>query len=164
MSVVGDPIFTPESLPSYLDLAAALELAAGLPSNQVAAFTASSSSQQAAALAAATRDIDGERWQGRKFSPTQVLEFPRIPFGGVGESRWPGMYVPELYGIEPVGRAQVWDWDLATNAAVVPQNVKLACLYQAESILNGKRLRTEEAQHEGITGRLDHFEVFLREG
>ena len=35
----------------------------------------------------------------------------------------------------------VWDWDKATQTAVVPRDVKRAVLYQADSILDGTRAR-----------------------
>jgi len=51
----------------------------------------------------------------------------------------------------PLGLATlVWDWDDTTKTAIVPRNVKLACLHQADSILAGDREARLDAQRDGL--------------
>jgi hypothetical protein len=101
------------------------------------------------ALDLATRQIDRLPWQGRKYSTSQVNAFPRTAYDDTGDSN--------PYSA-PINRAAtvVWDWDSATNAAVVPPDVKTACLYQADSLLQWikgrtQRERTLDDQHDGVT-------------
>jgi hypothetical protein len=102
-------------------------------------WSASTSDEKTAALAAATRLIDAAlRYQGRKYDPAQALQFPRVAAddGAVAES--------------------VWDWDPATYAAVIPAAVKIACLIEADEILQdvkgkSQRWRRLDEQHQGVT-------------
>lgn len=80
----------------------------------------------AAALLVASLDIDAAmRYQGRKYAVdgTQEREFPRIPD------------VSGLCAVSATvtgGSAEtVWDWDDDANAAVVPDQVKMAVVFQA---------------------------------
>ena len=106
------------------------------------------STEKANALDAATRLIDGAlRYQGRKFDAAQALQFPRVDGGcatGAGAATASGC-----------GDA-VWDWDAATQSAVIPTNVKEACLIEADEILQdlkgkSQRWRRLDGQHQGVT-------------
>ena len=106
----------------------------------LAQWNASTSAEKAGALDAATRLIDsGLRYQGRKYDAAQLLQFPRMARdddAGAAES--------------------VWDWDAATSAAVIPAAVKLACLIEADEILQdlkgkSQRWRRLDEQHQGVT-------------
>jgi heme exporter protein D len=112
-------------------------------------YPAATALDRGAALAAATRLIDGAlRYQGRKHDPAQVLQFPCVAYddGGAG-----------AYGPAPGGAAElVWDWDAATSTAVIPAAVKLACLLEADEILQdvagkSQRWRRLDEQHQGVT-------------
>src|SRR5688500_13954869 len=102
-------------------------------------WDASTTDEKSAALAAATRLIDaGLRYQGRKYDAAQALQFPRVAVddGAAAET--------------------VWDWDVATSAAVIPPAVKLACLIEADEILQdvkgkSQRWRRLDEQHQGVT-------------
>ena len=125
----------------YLTVAEADALAAATLG--LSQWPASASADKAAALDAATKLIDGAlRYQGRKYDPAQRLQFPRAAFDGGG-------------GPSPAAE-RVWDWDASTSAAVVPDAVRLACLIEADQILQdvagkGQRWRRLDAQHEGVT-------------
>jgi hypothetical protein len=139
---------TVNTLDSYLSLADAKALAANLPAAQIAAWVAASDDQRTAALAAATADVDGGRYQGRRFDPTQALEFPRVAYS----ERSPGSYLG--VGVAVVGPNDVvWDWDPATQTALVPDAVKRATLYQADSILSGSRNGRLDAIHDGLASQ-----------
>lgn len=122
---------------AYLTVADADTLAASVLA--LAQWSAATSADKASALDAATRLIDaGMRYQGRKYDAAQVLQFPRLAAdeGGAAES--------------------VWDWDAATSAAVIPSAVKLACLIEADEILQdvagkSQRWRRLDEQHQGVT-------------
>ena len=53
----------------------------------------------------------------------------------------------------PAGGAVVWDWDSATHQPVVPRDVKLAVLFQADSLLANAASRGL-AQHDGVVYQL----------
>jgi hypothetical protein len=124
---------------SYLEVSEADDLAATLPG--LAAYAAASDPEKAAALNEATADIDAAMpYQGRKFDPAQVREFPR-------------------QSDEPAGSAGtdlslIWDWDATAGEAIVPADVRRATLYQADSILAGVRRPRVEAQHDGVVYEL----------
>ncbi|MGE5609002.1 MAG: hypothetical protein ACM359_07095, partial [Bacillota bacterium] len=46
--------------------------------------------------------------------------------------------------------AKVWDWAADTAQAVVPQNVLMAVVLQADSILGRKREERLDARHDGV--------------
>lgn len=109
MPIVGTPISQTPTGDTYVTIAgvSALVDVATLPG-----WSAANDTQRAAALLAATLDVDASgRFQGRKYDAAQELEFPR--------------QADEL---------TVWDLD-DDEAAVVPRKVKLATIYQAESLL-----------------------------
>jgi hypothetical protein len=112
-------------------------------------YPAATASDRGAALDAATRLIDSAlRYQGRKYDPGQVLQFPRVAYG---DGR------PIASGLVPGGAAElVWDWDASTATAVIPAAVKLACLLEADEILQdvvgkSQRWRRLDEQHQGVT-------------
>src|SRR3954471_13391540 len=81
------------TLPKYLIVADADALAAQMPSNELKAYRAASTQDKDAALIGATADIDGQKWQGIKYDPTQTTEFPRVANGPIS-SRPPYPYGP----------------------------------------------------------------------
>ena len=126
---------------SYLTRIAADTLAATL-AGQVPAYAAlvvsdatDASGKRTAALLLATLDWDNaRRYQGRKFDATQA----GYPQSGLA---------PQL------GGDTIWDWDDDTLAAVVPGNVLLGVVLQAESILDGKRAKRLDARHDGLSSQ-----------
>lgn len=123
---------------SYLVASEARALAAALPAADLAALLAKTDADLAVLLFAASLDIDAAMpYQGVKYDTTgaQVREFPRLQrSGGASDALAPTH-------LSPPG---VWDWDATSGAAVVPKQVKFACLYQAASLL-----------HPGFRGRLE---------
>ena len=123
--------------PSYLSVAAADALAAALPG--LAAWAAADAPTKATALARASLDVDGAMtYQGCKYDAGQVLQFPRLPDGAAATV--------------PAARqgSGVWDWDPGLNAAVVPEDVLLAVVLQADANLAGDREARLAAQHDGV--------------
>ena len=115
---------------AYLTTAEADALAATLPG--LTAWAAASDANKAKAIERASRDVDNAMpYQGRKYAAGQVNQFPRVPFDGCA-------------------RADVWDWDATTNAAVAPDDVLVAVLMQADTILAGDRDARLDAQHDGV--------------
>lgn len=112
------------------------------------AFKAASTATQRAAMGMAALRIDSAmRYQGRKYDPTQTLEFPRVAYG----SAMPNQAVPQPW---PFSGTEIWDWDDATNAAIVPPKVKVAELLEAESILKGtKRDERLQAIADGVASQ-----------
>lgn len=124
-------------LPTYLTTSQADALAAQLPG--LAAYKAlPDDASKLATLSLASMRVDASRrWQGRKYDPDQVLEFPRLPYGSS----------VRLYA------GGVWDWDTDAQQAVVPQNVKLAVLYEADSIAAGTLDRVRNAIASGLASQ-----------
>src|SRR5688572_2126860 len=126
---------------SYLEVAEAEELAATFPG--LPAWTAAAPAARAAALNQASADIDAAMpYQGRPLEEEQPRQFPRVAYESASLPR------AEASG-GAVGRV-VWDWDFATNQAVIPLDVKLAVLHQAEAILAGTREPRISLQHDGV--------------
>jgi hypothetical protein len=123
----------------YLTTSEADALAATIPA--LAAWSAATSDEQSRALARATIDVDNAMpYQGRRYAGDQERQFPRVPYDDPPGT--PG------FGREP--RSGVWDWDEGANAAVVPEDVRLAVLLQADAILAGEREPRLAAQHDGV--------------
>jgi hypothetical protein len=80
-------------------------------------------------------------YQGRKYGPAQVNQFPRVPYDGDAPAGPPG---------NPGRLPAVWDWDAALNAPAVPEDVLLAVLIQADANLAGEREPRLAAQHDGV--------------
>lgn len=139
--------------PNYLDLSTIADLLSQLPSTAVATLRAATEADQLAGAAQATAQIDQVPWQGRKYDliTPQVLQFPRVPWetSQVAASAYGGAPLP-------TGRlglpTEIWDWDADASPprAIVPRNVKLACLYQADSVLAADRDGRLDAQHDGL--------------
>ena len=141
MPVVAVPLSAGAN--SYLGVGPADELAVSLP--DLASWNAASAAAKAAALNQASADVDAAMpYQGRPYDPAQPLQFPRV-----AEDPAPGARPGAPDGTVP--GAVVWDWDAATNAPVVPREVKLATLFQADAILSGSREPRLSAQHDGVT-------------
>src|SRR5262249_10640077 len=107
-------------------------LAATLPSSKLPAYRAASSDDKNAALLDASWRLDNAyAYQGRKYGPdvltAQTLEFPRIARGDI----WRGRPLPQWRSFG----TDVWDIDTDGNV-VVPHNVLLAVLYEADSLLD----------------------------
>jgi hypothetical protein len=138
---------------SYLSVADARALAGTLPG--FAGLLAKDDATLAALLALATVDIDvAMRYQGRKFDPSQQLEFPRVAYGDLSPSTVQSMELspfPYLPGVG--GGSVIWDWDNDANAAVVPQKVKIACLCQAAWLTSSQFAARLEAIRSGLAGQ-----------
>ena len=135
-----------DEVPSYLSAADATALANQLPG--LASFKAGSDAEKLAALKLATDRFDtARRYQGRKYLPTQTLEFPRQAYGSTGASSdWEWVRREGSAG-DSTG---IWDWDATTSAAIVPAKVKRAVLYEADSILKGDLDAKLDARFTGL--------------
>jgi hypothetical protein len=124
---------------TYLTHTEADAIAATLPS--MAAWSGASSGAKTTALERASIDVDmAMPYQGRKYAADQVNEFPRVPY----DEAWSA----PAYDRDP--RGGVWDWDSETNEPVVPGDVLLAVLLQADTIIAGTREGRLAAQHDGV--------------
>jgi hypothetical protein len=125
-----------EARPSYLTVDEADALAAD--EFGLAAWADASDDDKRRALTAATGHVDSAmRYQGGRYAPDQALEFPRRPYDDAPS---------DAYGAEVVARpADVWDWDDEQQAAVVPLNVRRACLLQADHLLSGEAAKRKKA-------------------
>jgi hypothetical protein len=161
MSIVLTDITTvPDAGPSYLTVADAADLAAAAPAALVAAYLAlATDDAKAAALAQASADVDQLRFQGRRYDPAQLLEFPRVPYPSgdslVTDWRFAGRAGGAVVAGGRTGDAagEVWDWDAAANAPVVPRAVKLATLLQAAAIAEGTLDARLDARHGGLASQ-----------
>jgi hypothetical protein len=139
-----------ESPDAYQTVAAAEVLAAGLPGMTAwknLGGDAQATVKKAAALLLASFDIDSIRLQGRKYDSAQIREFPRIDGSLLPTTNYP----LSTHGLE--ARATVWDFDPSTNTAVVPHQVKMAVLFQADSILAGDRDSRLQAIADGLASQ-----------
>jgi hypothetical protein len=136
----------------YFDAVASADaIAATLPSALVASYLAATAADKASALEQASLDIDdGMRFQGRKYDPTQLQEFPRIAYESNARVRPQGI-VP--YVLPPSPTDTVWDWNATTQTPVVPPRVLQAVIYQADWILNGTGEERASEQHAGVTSQ-----------
>lgn len=127
----------------YLTVAEADALAASLLG--LVQWSASSPTEKANALDAATKLIDGGlRYQGRKYDAEQSLQFPRVAYDDGGAS------------LSTRGADLVWNWDATTSTAIIPPTVQRACLLEADEILQdvkgkSQRWRRLDEQHQGVT-------------
>ena len=129
---------------TYLTTAAADDLAATVPT--LAAWSAATSPNKARGLERASLDVDNAMpYQGRKYDADQVNQFPRVPYDD-DLARAAGV------GLDGAGTSPpaVWDWDASLNEAVVPEDVRLAVVLQADAILAGEREPRLAAQHDGV--------------
>jgi hypothetical protein len=124
---------------AYLTDIEADVLAATLPT--LTAYSAASSGNKTKALLRASLDVDNAMpYQGRKYASDQENQFPRVPYDEP----------PASAGFDLDPRGSVWDWDSDANEAVVPEDVLLAVLMQADAILAGDREPRLAAQHDGV--------------
>lgn len=136
-------VSTDDGSGAYLTIAQADALAATLPG--LPAYRALSDvSKKSGFLLQASDDVDnGMRYQGRKYDPTKARQFPRIQGNGTWPVGGPWVTTGQTGGI--------WDWDSATDAAVVPADVLKAVLYQADYLAAGAWKQTADMIHAGIT-------------
>lgn len=124
---------------AYLTHTDADALAATLPA--LAAWNAASSDDKTSALLRASLDIDNAMpYQGRRYASDQKNQFPRVPYDEP----------PTTSGFDCDPRGSVWDWDSEADEAVVPGDVLLAVVLQADAILAGDREPRLAAQHDGV--------------
>jgi hypothetical protein len=141
---------SPRAVLSYLTWWRADELAGQMDADEVASYLAATRDQKRRDLKKATADINGQKWQGAKYDPTQSNEFPRV----ANPSFSPQTYLndPRLnWPAYPSIGDSIWDVD-ANGVAVVPAAVNLACLYQANSVRAG-RGASLAAQHDGLSAQ-----------
>lgn len=132
---------------SYLTTEAADALAATLQP-PVTSYLAVEAPAKLGALEEATRRIDAAyRYQGARYLAGQELEFPRVPYEPAAEVLYPVMKGPGGTGVD------YWDYDHATGAVVVPLNVRVACLRQADAILGGDREAARAKQRLGLASQ-----------
>jgi hypothetical protein len=137
------------AIPLMLSVYAADQLAAQLPASEVASYLAASSSDRRRWLAFASRDVNNAaKYQGRKWDPNQVHEFPRTS-GNVFNVP---LHAYPRYPAYPSIGDEVWDYDLQNNRAIVPLDVKLAVLRQANALAAGRGKRLN-AQHDGLASQ-----------
>ena len=130
--------------PLYLTTSEADELANALPG--LTAWKAATADAKLAALRRASSETDHAMpYQGRRYDPAQGTQFPRVAF----EDRTRVGYFPRDV-TSPTSPAVVWDWDATSNTAAVPRDVKLAVVYQADSVLDGSREPRLTNQHDGV--------------
>jgi hypothetical protein len=115
----------------------ATNLADWTPNAGLASLVAATNQDRQAALVAASDDIDALPLQGSKLAADQEREFPRVDGG---PSAWPaGSTRAAGYGAWPGGGGGVvWDLDAEGNA-IVPRQVLVAAVAQADSLLAGDR-------------------------
>jgi hypothetical protein len=134
-------------VPAYLDVDEADTLAA--TTSGLVSWSGASAPAKAAALIRASDDVDhAVAYQGRRYAtmPPQAREFPRLAFE------------EPLVGTRDPARpatAIIWDYDEALGAAVVPSDVKVATLLQADAILTGARDARLDLQHDGVVYSLE---------
>lgn len=130
------------SLTSYNTLTTARATATTLGLTRV---TAAADAVLTAALIRAAMQIDARRFQGRKWDAGQEREFPRAT--GHGSIAYPS---PGMLGTIDPCPGLVWDWDATTNAAVVPDQVKIAEVLQAEYLLGTPNTQRQQAIADGV--------------
>jgi hypothetical protein len=118
----------------------------------LSSYKAASEGAKGRALVAASLDVDrAMRYQGRKYDPTQILEFPRVAYTSSDGYGGVTLQAATLQAVQ--GGDVVWDWDLDDNVAIVPPNVLKAVLYQADSILTGDRDGRLQAIADGVASQ-----------
>lgn len=130
---------------AYLTIIEANELAATLPN--LAAWNAQPdlAIREAALLLASDRFDLARPYQGRRYAADQDREFPRVAYDAPA--------VETGLSDRTVVASTIWDWDADAAAAVVPDKVKRAVLYEANAILDGSRDRIQQAIHNGLAGQ-----------
>lgn len=131
---------------TYLTTEAADALAATLQP-PVTSYLAASAPAKLGALEEATRRIDAAyRYQGARYLAGQELEFPRVPFGDAS----PAVLT---YPAVDVNQQDIWDLDPVTSQVVVPLNVRVSCLRQADAILAGDKEAARASERLGLASQ-----------
>jgi|GEM_PF-4718806 len=142
----------PSMRAGYLSAADAIVLAGQMIGAEETAFLAATSSPQQASLSRGADEIDrGMRYQGRKYSPGQLREFPRIAYESSTSASWVGGYPSNVGGLLGYGES-ILDFDWLARAVVIPQNVRMANIIQAGSIILATREDRLNAIHDGLKG------------
>ena len=124
---------------TYNTLASANALADEMPN--LSAWAAATDAAKGDALKLARFRVDrAHRYQGRRYLANQRLEFPRVAYDG-------GAAVHQDTATSP---STIWDWDEANETAVAPLDVKMAELFEANSILAADRDRIADAIANGL--------------
>lgn len=129
---------------TYNTLASADELADEMPN--LTAWAAATDAAKGDALKLARFRVDrAHRYQGRRYLANQRVEFPRIAYDD-------GSAVRQDYqsALSTSAPSTIWDWDEVNEIAVVPLDVKLAELFEANSILAADRDRIADAIANGL--------------
>jgi hypothetical protein len=146
------------AIANYLSVYAADQIASQIPAAEVAYYTAATAADRRRWLRFASRDVNNAmKYQGRKFDPLSSFEFPRISDAGsvslpytVNPSIAPfAGYWPGGVGVAGGTGVETWDYDLENNRAVVPMDVKLAVVRQANALAAG-RGNTLAPLHDGL--------------
>jgi hypothetical protein len=128
----------------------ALTLISNMPPSFFAAFLAANATAQDQWLTAGSWDIDkAKKYQGRRIDPVnQVNEFPRLAY--VAPNRiFPLSTAIAVPWVSPLQGDIVWDWDNVNLVTVVPQDVLLAVVYQANYLAGGESKRVDD-QFKGV--------------
>lgn len=132
--VQGSFAVLPIDLPTYLTVPEALQLASSLTDLPVT-FTELLTSQQLMLLGMATMRLDQIFWQGQKYEEDQELQFPRFD----NSRGWT--------------LARGWGKPVELSEITVPNAIKLACLYEAASLADGKRREITDAIANGLASQ-----------
>lgn len=111
----------------------------------ITAWSNATTAERARAVNQATDQIDSLRLAGQKYDAGQARQFPR--FAPHDIAQWPpGKTRPS---------GDIWDYDEYDGLAVVPTEVRLACFYQALSILRDGSTRDERLRdkHDGVAAQ-----------
>ncbi|HVS73087.1 MAG TPA: hypothetical protein VHQ47_17665 [Phycisphaerae bacterium] len=148
MSVNLTPITPATGDGAYLSVSDARALAATLP--LMTKVVAQTDDDLGTLLLLASIDIDAAmRYQGRKFDLTQVREFPRVAYGPPVTPLGVLIPGPSPYAIDTI----VWDWNSDASAAIVPDAVKIACLFQVAWILQPQYAKRLESIRSGLAAQ-----------
>lgn len=148
------------AIANYLSVYAADQLAGQMPAAEVAYYSAATAADKRRWLRFASRDVNNAmKYQGRKFDPLSSFEFPRYADASAISSFGYGVNAPlspltVLFGMGGGGGADemFWNWDIENNRAVVPLDVKLAVVRQANALAAG-RGTTLAPLHDGLASQ-----------
>jgi hypothetical protein len=149
LSVNLTPITPATGDGAYLSVSDARALAATLP--LMTKVIAQTDDDLGMLLLLASVNIDtAMRYQGRKFDLTQVREFPRVAYGSLARPRYLPPFAPgSVFSADTI----IWDWDSDANAPVVPDTVKIACLFQVAWILQPQYAKRLESIRSGLAAQ-----------
>jgi hypothetical protein len=146
-------------MPSYFTSSTDSDaIAATLPAALLPFYNAADSDAKTTALELASWHVDqAYRWQGRKYADynlsdaPQPLEFPRVAYESdrqgvhnrVGAYDINASWIPDM----------IWDWDEVNMVPVVPEHILRAVVFEADSILGGRRTNRQDAIHDGVAAQ-----------